>query len=156
MADGKNAAVVIGYQPDGVAGIVDIEDYRILLGIHIDPRLFPADGHILRGGKVQVGPVFDALLGKARLVAVIQRDAVMPRGQRHGRRLHDRFAVGHLGDAAAAVLVIADLGMLRDHLPLIRRKLVDRGRLRGRPDGPQHDQKLQHRPDQDRRAAQKL
>ena len=76
--------------------------------------------------------------------------------QRHHRCLQDGFPLGHLGDAAAALLVVADLGVFRDLLPLVRHKGVDRRRLDRRPDSPQKNQQLDQAQNPHRRAAQQL
>ena len=156
ITDGKDTTVVSGHQTDGVAGVIHIKHHGVLLGQHIHPGQFPADCHLLRRRKVDAGPMFGTVCGTVRFIVIRQRDAVMACRKRHGRGLQNGIPVGHLGHTAAALLVVADLGVFRDLLPLVRREGVDRRRLHRRPDRPQQDQQLDQAQNPHRRAAQQL
>ena len=121
VPDGKDAAVVVGHQAHGVAGVVHVQHNGVLLGIPVYPTVFAADGHLLPRRKIDAGMVFHAVRVHARPVTVLQLHAVVPRRQRHGRGLQDRFALAHLRHAAAALLIVGDRGLLRDDFPLVRR-----------------------------------
>ena len=155
VADGKNAAIVIRHQTDGIAGIVYIEYHRILLSLYIDPSPFAADRHFFLGRKIHAGAPFDFFFGTARLIPVIQCNAVVPGRQRHSRCLQNRLTVGHFGNAAPPVGIIFNAGCLGNHFPLIGCEGIRYRRFCRRPKGPQHHQKFKKKQNQNRRTAAK-
>ena len=104
----KDTAIIMGHQPDRFTVVADIQRQGVLLLFHIDAGLFPGNGTRIIRSKIHAGAALDTALPHAGHIAVIQRHLIVPFGQGHGWGLEDVLAIGHFGNADAAVLVITD------------------------------------------------